>query len=100
MIGRKILTDPIDAHGHEAGAHAAPGPETLAQDNIEGEKDVRDLSRVMEEARAGSRSSRSLNREDESDLKETSRGNDAVLDSPLTQILGVAILEFGVVLHR
>ncbi|KAJ3932890.1 MAG: ZIP zinc/iron transport family [Lentinula lateritia] len=88
-----------DAHGHEAGAHAAPAPETLARDNIEGEKDVRDLSRVMEEARAGSRSSRSVNREDESDLKETSRGNVAVLDSPLTQILGVAILEFGVVLH-
>ncbi|KAJ4473600.1 Zinc/iron permease [Lentinula aciculospora] len=70
-----------DAHGHEAGA--------------QGEKDVQDLTRAAEEAHAASKSSHSIH---ESETKQTQAGV-AVLDSPATQILGVAILEFGVVLH-
>ncbi|KAJ3787575.1 ZIP-like iron-zinc transporter [Lentinula aff. detonsa] len=85
-----------DAHGHEAGAHAAHGPESSAQNIAESGKDAQDLTRIMEEARAASHSSHSVN---ESEVLKNTRGNVAVLDSPMTQILGVAILEFGVVLH-
>lgn len=48
----------------------------------------------MEEARASSHSPVS-----DSDIKRV-RTEKAVLDSPMTQVLGVAILEFGVLLHR
>ncbi|KAJ3730043.1 ZIP-like iron-zinc transporter [Lentinula guzmanii] len=85
-----------DAHGHEAGAHAAHGPESSTQNIAESGKDAQDLTRIMEEARAASHSSHSVN---ESEVLKNTRGNVAVLDSPMTQILGVAILEFGVVLH-
>ncbi|KAJ3996316.1 ZIP-like iron-zinc transporter [Lentinula boryana] len=85
-----------DAHGHEAGAHAAHGPEFSAQDIAESGKDAQDLTRIVEEARAASHSSHSVN---ESGILKNTRANVAVLDSPTTQILGVAILEFGVVLH-
>ncbi|KAK0446894.1 ZIP-like iron-zinc transporter [Armillaria borealis] len=52
----------VDAHGHEAGGHAAHGPEATANSTIEDQQH-------------------------------------RVLDSAMTQIIGVAILEFGVTLH-
>lgn len=69
-----------DAHGHASEGHAAHGPETPG---IEGQGE----DTKMEEANVASQSSDDLG------------GTKAALDSPLTQIVGVAILEFGVVLH-
>ncbi|KIK54374.1 hypothetical protein GYMLUDRAFT_63179 [Collybiopsis luxurians FD-317 M1] len=73
-----------DAHGHGIGAHASHGPETLER-NSDFETD-----RVEEVGRKSS-SSHSTN--------GLVVQKSAVLDSPVTQIIGVAILEFGVVLH-
>lgn len=81
---------PLDAHGHGTAGHAAHGPEAEAKSNIQ------DLDLPAEEVRAASHSSHSVNNSD----VEKIRAENPVLDSPVTQILGVAILEFGVVLHR
>ncbi|KAK0202767.1 ZIP-like iron-zinc transporter [Desarmillaria ectypa] len=62
-----------DAHGHLAGSHAAHGPEG----NIDDSKSKLSESDVDVEKQHGHR----------------------ILDSALTQIIGVAILEFGVALH-
>jgi len=78
-----------DAHGHGTAGHAAHGPEAEAKSNIQ------DLDLPAEEVRAASHSSHSVNNSD----VEKIRAENPVLDSPVTQILGVAILEFGVVLH-
>ncbi|KAJ3771099.1 Zinc/iron permease [Lentinula raphanica] len=92
-----------DAHGHEAGSHAAHGPasERVAShvDGAMSGKDELGSSPIIEEGRAVSlpRSRHSID-DSSVDAKQT-RANLPVLDSPLTQILGVAILEFGVVLH-
>lgn len=79
----------VDAHGHDGhdGAHAAHGPETLekTKDNME------DMTPRLEEAQTTSHSSNGV-----MNIAKPESG----LDSPLTQIVGVAILEFGVVLHR
>ncbi|KAF9031366.1 ZIP-like iron-zinc transporter [Hymenopellis radicata] len=64
-----------DAHGHVAGGHAAHGPE--------GNTDV-------DKIKSGTDSSVDIERASESHY---------VMDSALTQIIGIAILEFGVVLH-
>ncbi|PBK72519.1 ZIP zinc/iron transport family [Armillaria solidipes] len=69
-----------DAHGHEAGGHAAHGPEGNLAHQIEGN--------VGESKLNGSDS--------ESDVEDQRH---RVLDSAMTQIIGVAILEFGVTLH-
>lgn len=65
----------LDAHGHDAGGHAAHGPETASS---------------AEKALALSGS--------HSDIDASSAHH--VMDSAFTQIIGVAILEFGVALHR
>ncbi|KAF5390465.1 hypothetical protein D9757_005250 [Collybiopsis confluens] len=72
-----------DPHGHGAGAHAAHGPENGAND-IE-------TTAVAEEKSSHSRfaSVPSLRQQDDT----------MALDTPISQIIGVAILEFGVVLH-
>jgi len=74
-----------DAHGHD-GAHAAHGPETIekTKDNMD------DMTPRLEEAQTASHSSNGV-----MNIAKPESG----LDSPLTQIVGVAILEFGVVLH-
>ncbi|KAK0189095.1 ZIP-like iron-zinc transporter [Armillaria mellea] len=69
-----------DAHGHEAGGHAAHGPEGNLANQIEGNMDESKL------------------RISDSDLDIEDQQH-RVLDSAMTQIIGVAILEFGVTLH-
>ncbi|KAK7056298.1 hypothetical protein VNI00_002851 [Paramarasmius palmivorus] len=66
-----------DAHGHDAGSHAAHGPEAEAQSN-DGKSEE-----------TGTRV----------DIEAVAMKAHGVLDNPLAQILGIAILEFGVVLH-
>lgn len=75
------LTFLLDAHGHQAGGHAAHGPEGNLAYQIEGNVDESKLKV----------SDSKLDIEDQ---------QHRVLDSALTQIIGVAILEFGVTLHR
>ncbi|KAK0489107.1 Zinc/iron permease [Armillaria novae-zelandiae] len=69
-----------DAHGHEAGGHAAHGPEGNLAHQIDGNVDETKL-RISDS---------NLDIEDQ---------QHRVLDSAMTQIIGVAILEFGVTLH-
>ncbi|KAK0501466.1 Zinc/iron permease [Armillaria luteobubalina] len=69
-----------DAHGHEAGGHAAHGPEGNLANQIEGNVDETKL-RISDS---------------ELDIEDQQH---RVLDSAMTQIIGVAILEFGVTLH-
>lgn len=63
--------DPLDPHGHSVGAHAAHGPESRSPDSTDEEKPI--------------------------DLEEYHWSRD---DTGMTQAIGLAILEFGVVLHR
>lgn len=68
-----------DAHGHASGSHAAHGPEGRVDPDI---------------APAKSDSSHT-------DVESGhSHHGHSLLDTALTQILGIAILEFGVTLHR
>jgi len=66
-----------DAHGHGVGSHSAHGPERFDQTS---------------EPRA----------EKEASNSDVETGNNGFNfdDNALAQIIGVAILEFGVVLHR
>ena len=67
------LTISIDPHGHDAGAaHTAHGPEIGAE---------------------------SKDRDSELEKGVAHPGGAAVLDSAIAQILGIAILEFGIVFH-
>lgn len=62
----------IDPHGHNVGSHVSHGPE--------GEL-------INEEKTKG-------------DVESQNSGNRMYTESAMTQIIGVAILEFGVTLHR
>ena len=64
-------------HGHGVGALAAHGPEGAEGEATSEKSSKRDIETSMFEEKPGS-----------------------VVDSALTQIIGVAILEFGVLLHR
>lgn len=68
----------LDTHGHQAGAgHAAHGPELNAQPAVD---------KVTSESHSDVEAAHSVSTPIDHDL--------------LTQVVGVAILEFGVVLHR
>ncbi|KAK0446900.1 ZIP zinc transporter-domain-containing protein [Armillaria borealis] len=69
-----------DAHGHQAGSYAAHGPEGNLAHQIEGNADESKL-RISDS---------------ELDIEDQRH---RALDSAMTQIIGVAILEFGVNLH-
>lgn len=94
-----------DAHGHDAGSHAAHGPEgrlaASAEEDVEAmpEKTERSLSREDNEAsvddieihkrpQSNHRHHHHINEE---------RGGES--HSSIGQVIGVAILEFGVILH-
>lgn len=70
MAGKK------DAHGHSLGSHAAHGPEANFDPTLSSQK------------------------ESSSDIEAPKHEDHGFEDSMSTQIIGVAILEFGVVLHR
>ncbi|KAF9466048.1 ZIP-like iron-zinc transporter [Collybia nuda] len=72
-----------DAHGHNLGSHAAHGPETVYKSP--------DANRAEPKPDLNSSDSHS-----HSSDPESLQGLD---DSPATQIVGIAILEFGVALH-
>lgn len=67
-----------DAHGHAFGSHAAHGPE--------GTTDLTDQSFPA----SG----------EKTDVEDNMGRNNVFDNSLLTQLIGVGILEFGVVLHR
>ena len=72
-----LLIHPFaDPHGHGLGSHAAHGPEGNAQD------------RRIEIS------------EKQSDVESGDHQPPSIDDSAAAQIIGVMILEFGVVLHR
>lgn len=63
----------VDTHGHNVGSHVSHGPEG-------------ELINEQEKTKA--------------DVESQSSGNPMYTESAMAQIIGVAILEFGVVLHR
>lgn len=71
-----------DNHGHNLGSHAAHGPEGTFDPST-----LPDSENKPEEK--GS-----------SDIESAEHSHHAVHDSAAAQIIGIAILEFGVVLHR
>lgn len=70
----------LDAHGHDTGSHAAHGPEGNISNTS---KDVEAVPSEMTSAKT-----------------EVHQHPHMILDSVISQVIGVAILEFGVVLHR
>ncbi|KAJ3930695.1 MAG: ZIP-like iron-zinc transporter [Lentinula lateritia] len=68
-----------DAHGHDTGSHAAHGPEGNISNTS---KDVEAVPSEMTSAKT-----------------EVHQHPHMILDSVISQVIGVAILEFGVVLH-
>ncbi|KAJ8082032.1 hypothetical protein PM082_007878 [Marasmius tenuissimus] len=84
------LNTTYDHHGHDVGgAHAAHGPEGVHRNLSDSRVERPNVDQVAEIKDVETAS-------EASSLKATTRG---ALDNPLTQIIGVAILEFGVVLH-
>ena len=76
-----------DPHGHVGGGgHTAHGPE--GSPNLGGKSDEEAASWKDEKVVT------------KRDVDSTDTINISVVDSPLTQIIGVMILEFGVLLHR
>ncbi|KAI0709673.1 ZIP zinc/iron transport family [Cerioporus squamosus] len=100
-----------DAHGHGLASHAAHGPETdqLAQANAAlARSDISDSSLHREKSRESSNShehghDRQTFPHAHSDVEARGHGHHhhphAVGDSPAAQVIGIAILEFGVLLH-
>ncbi|KAF5383718.1 hypothetical protein D9615_003583 [Tricholomella constricta] len=76
-----------DNHGHNLGSHAAHGPESVYNNQSTAAISV---PRPVDEKSTSSMS----------DLEEGKHSHsDTVISSPIAQIIGIAILEFGVALH-
>jgi len=75
-----------DAHGHNLGSHAAHGPESTFDQSV--------IQEAKEET-----SSAASDVEVAKDHHHHTHPH-GIPDSLITQIIGVGILEFGVVLHR
>jgi solute carrier family 39 (zinc transporter), member 1/2/3 len=75
-----------DPHGHNTGSHAAHGPETNGSRGPDEEQAITDAP--LEKL------------DSSSDEHSHDKQPDNVLDKPSAQVLGIFILEFGVVLHR
>jgi zinc transporter 1/2/3 len=75
-----FLTACLDSHGHGVGAHAAHGPEGIVDTAPSKEKTIEESSKSDIESAVA---------------RPRTWGADTT-----TQIIGIAILEFGVVLHR
>lgn len=85
-----------DAHGHRHGGHAAHGPEgdlIGADQKQRDEMSTSDIESVGLDAAAATTTHRH-------DHDEHHHNGNAFTDKAITQIIGVAILEFGVALHR
>ena len=103
-----------DAHGHGLASHAAHGPETdqIAQANAAFSRNDNSDSSLHQEKSRDVESTHSHEQghghqtfpHAHSDVEAHGRGHShhhphAVGDSPASQVIGVAILEFGVLLH-
>lgn len=99
----------IDAHGHGGGtSHAAHGPEPLmpepqpSQKTIDGASNS-SLSQDIEKGNAASSSDVQISGRKahvhERHEHDHGHGHGALDDSALAQIIGIAVLEFGVMLH-
>jgi solute carrier family 39 (zinc transporter), member 1/2/3 len=75
----------VDPHGHGIGGHAAHGPESSPVAQNTSKPDIQEKERDLE------------HNDSEPDVHLV---EDNVPDSPLAQVIGIAILEFGVLLHR
>ncbi|KAI0342402.1 ZIP-like iron-zinc transporter [Trametopsis cervina] len=78
-----------DPHGHADGGHAAHGPEGREQNTVLSE------GGAFDETDHGKLEKRS----NDSELAILEQAPSSAVDNALTQIIGVAILEFGVLLH-
>ncbi|KAL0566458.1 hypothetical protein V5O48_015552 [Marasmius crinis-equi] len=92
------LGQKYDAHGHEAGgSHAAHGPEhrrpSVDDESKKPSQPSQDHDTQLRDVEAASIST------DDSSSATSKPHSHGILDNPLTQIIGIAILEFGVVLH-
>lgn len=82
LLRRKFpdVIRPLDAHGHNSGSHAAHGPEGTLTDRKE--------ATGSDDLESGSKHGHDHDHDHEHD------------NTAFAQIIGVGILEFGVVLHR
>ena len=92
-----------DAHGHGLATHAAHGPETdkITQQSIAHQGAVSEKTQDDDSAHSahGGEQHYPQAHSDVETGKHVHHVPHAVGDSPLAQIIGIAILEFGVVLH-
>ncbi|KAI0730933.1 ZIP zinc/iron transport family [Earliella scabrosa] len=92
-----------DAHGHGLATHAAHGPETdkATQQSIaqQGALSEKNPDAESTDSHQGAKQNYPHAHSDVETGKHVERFPHAVGDSPLAQIVGIAILEFGVVLH-
>ncbi|KAG5651620.1 hypothetical protein H0H81_008025 [Sphagnurus paluster] len=82
-----------DHHGHELGGHAAHGPEGVYTQGT-GPAGITEL-KVTDQ----NRMSTSSNGEEGGNTHDHAHAHNSVIDNAAAQIIGVAILEFGVALH-
>ena len=86
-----------DPHGHDLGGHAAHGPEGSNSPALNNDINVIGINNGQaSDAEVLSKSSfeKTTSKDIETAVTQS------VVDSAATQIIGVAILEFGVLLHR
>ena len=91
-----------DPHGHNVGGLAAHGPESPGPDmHTHGVEEQAGFSAIEEQGTVDSYEKKNV---DGSGKDVEARVNissyDSAIDTAATQIIGVAILEFGVLLHR
>jgi hypothetical protein len=97
----------IDAHGHDIGSHAAHGPEGNMMDSAASGTGAvpDDVEAFPDSTSSTSQTMRSQQSDRDQPGKEAHHHQEPshshqILDSAISQVVGVAILEFGVVLHR
>ena len=98
------LTDPFlfsvqDVHGHGVGGHSAHGPEArppVADTDVVAETSSEDV----EKQALGQKLNPPAHAHAHTHASGRERHDHHMDDSALAQILGIAILEFGVMLHR
>ncbi|CAL1715470.1 unnamed protein product [Somion occarium] len=81
-----------DAHGHGVGSHAAHGPESNRQlgGDSSNPQEIAQIEKFPTDVESNASQHKAL---------ASHYDDHAVVDSAITQIIGVGILEFGVVLH-
>ncbi|KAF9070007.1 ZIP-like iron-zinc transporter [Rhodocollybia butyracea] len=94
-----------DAHGHDIGSHAAHGPEGNMMDSAASSTGavLEDVEAFPDSSSSVSQTMRPHSEKDQSGKEghhqQPSPHSHQILDSAISQVVGVGILEFGVVLH-